>query len=156
MKIQILREVSIEQISKDSLHPKNPDEATAGFRVISQNDEVVQVEAWGRYFYISADALGAYWTGQWILLWWSFPLWTRTLWNRIRGEYRTGSAPFYLTKSEGSLWIFAGSSCGHEPEIAEMELRFNLIGRLLLMEHGLRSHKQVQRGCRSIATAREL
>jgi hypothetical protein len=47
----------------------------------------------------------------------------------------------------------AGSSCGHQPEIAERELKFNLIGRLLLMEHTLRFQNQAKRRCGLMVTA---
>jgi hypothetical protein len=141
-KVQILREISIEQVSKDCLHPTNPTEVTTSFRIISQNDDVVQVEACGRYFYISADALGTYWTGQWVLLWWSAPLWARTLWNRVRAGHWGISTPFHLVQRERGLWRLTGSSCGHQPEITEKELKFNLVGRLLLIEHRLRFQHQ--------------
>lgn len=145
VKIQIWREISIERTSQNCLHPENPTDATPRFRIISQSNDVVQVEACGRYFYISADALAAYWTGQWILLWWSVSLWARTLGNRTRlGQWRI-SAPFHLRRREEGLWMLAGGSCGHQPEIYEKELKFSLIGRLLLMEHTLRFKNRAQR-----------
>jgi hypothetical protein len=52
---------------------------------------------------------------------------------------------FYIFQRGRGLWILAGSSCGHEPEIAEKELRFTLIGRLLLAEHTWRFHNQALR-----------
>lgn len=45
--------------------------------------------------------------------------------NRMLVRHWGVSTPFHLLQREGGLWILAGSSCGHQPEIAEKELKFN-------------------------------
>ena len=137
--------MSIEQVSTDCLHPNTPGKETTGIRIISQSNDIVQVEVCGQYFYISAEALGAFWTGQWVLFWWSAPLWARTLWNRLREGHWGVPIPLHLRQREEGRWILAGSSCGHQPEICEKKLKFNLIGRLLLMEHTWRFQSQARR-----------
>ena len=117
-------------------HQNNP-LGQAGFRIMSQSDDLIEIEVCGRCFYISASALAGSWMGQWVLFRWSVLWWGQGVLKRLLEGSKNNVPPFHFHRKPGEErpeWELAGGLCGHSTTIAEEEIKYTLTGRLFLLE----------------------
>lgn len=130
---------SFQTSTEDCKHPDSNFNVITGFGIISEKAGIVELEAYGRHFYISIASLGASLVGQWVIFRWGILRWGMVVFERLlKIGAGSNATAFHLEpvgpSPQGLVWRLAGGFCGHTPLITESELGSMLMGRLVLAE----------------------